>query len=64
MCKETVELMTIIDEMASAAASMSQGAQSYDVFIRARDKCREKIHESFESTRKLSTAIKNLQDLV
>ena len=41
-CKEVYTpdfIMSIIDEVASAAASMSQGAHSYDSFIRSRDKC-------------------------
>jgi len=36
---DTDQIMSVIDEVASAAASLGQGAQSYDSFIKAREKC-------------------------
>ncbi len=56
--------MDIIDEVAGAAASMNQGAQSYDSFIKARERCMEKIHTHFLYSDSMRTAIKKLVDLV
>jgi hypothetical protein len=64
MCKKQDELVAIIDEMVGAAVSMSQGAQSYDNFIQARDRGIHKIHEHFDHTNKLAAAIENLHKLV
>lgn len=64
MCKNRDELVAIIDEIAGAAVSMHQGAQSYDSFIKARDRGVRKICESFDHTSRLTSAIKNLQQLV
>ena len=64
MCKEQEELVSIIDEIAGAAVSMSQGAQSYDSFIRARDKGLQKINESFGYRARLTAAIEDLHKLV
>lgn len=58
------ELINIIDELAGAAASMNQGAQSYDCFIRARERCMDKIHEHFTYSDNMRTAIRELQELV
>jgi hypothetical protein len=58
------ELINIIDEVAGAAVSMNQGAQNYDSFIKAREKCMEKIHAHFIYSNSMRTAIKKLIDLV
>ena len=64
MCKNQDELVAIIDEMVGAAVSMNQGAQSYDSFIKARDKGICKIKEHFDKTDRLATAIENLHKLI
>jgi hypothetical protein len=58
------ELIDIIDEVAGAAASMNQGAQSYDCFIKARERCLEKISAYFIYSNGMRTAIKKLVDVV
>lgn len=58
------ELVQIIDEIASAAASIPQGAHNYDNFIRARESCIEKLHEHFERKREISSVIKQLYKLL
>lgn len=58
------ELMNIVDELASAAASLSQGAQSYDTFIRARESCKRKLEEHFEKRKEISLAIEKLYKLL
>lgn len=57
------ELISILDEMAGAAISMHQGAQSYECFIRARDLCMRKITEHYEHLDRLSRAIENLHNM-
>lgn len=64
MCKNSEELVGIIDEMVGAAVSLNQGAQSYDSFIRARDKGIQKIHEHFEYRDRLASAIESLHKLI
>lgn len=64
MCKNQDELVAIIDEIAGAAVSMNQGAQSYDSFIRARDRGIAKIRENFEKQNRLATAIEDLHKLI
>ena len=64
MCKDQEELVSIIDEMVGSAVSMSQGAQSYDSFIKARDRGIKKIKEHFGHRDRLAAAIENLHKLV
>lgn len=64
MCKNQDELVAIIDEMVGAAVSMHQGAQSYDSFIRARDKGIKKIKEHFDYRDRLASAIEDLHKLI
>lgn len=43
---DTDQIMSVIDEVASAAASLGQGgAHSYDTFIKAREKCTNILDE-------------------
>ena len=58
------ELVAIIDEIAGAAVSMHQGAQSYDSFIQARDRGIKKIHESYTCRGKLVAAVEDLNKLI
>jgi hypothetical protein len=58
------ELIDIIDELAGAAVSMNQGAQSYDSFIKARGRCLIKIHDHFVHSNSMSEGIKALQKLI
>ena len=64
MCKNQDELVAIIDEMVGAAVSMNQGAQSYDSFIKARDRGIRKINEHFDYRNKLACAIEDLHKLI
>lgn len=64
MCKSQDELIAIVDEIAGAAVSMNQGAQSYDCFIKARDRGLKKITEHFAYRERLATAIEDLHKLV
>jgi hypothetical protein len=64
MCKNQDELVAIIDEIAGAAVSMNQGAQSYESFIHARDRGVRKIHEHFAYRERLTAAIEDLHKLV
>lgn len=64
MCNKQDELVAIIDEIAGAAVSMHQGSQSYDSFIKARDRGVRKICESFDYTNKLTLAIENLGKMI
>jgi hypothetical protein len=64
MCKNQDELEAIIDEIAGAAVSMNQGAQSYECFIQAREKGIRKIRESFAYRDRLAAAIEDLHKLV
>ena len=64
MCKDQDELVAIIDEIAGAAVSMNQSPQSYDSFIRARDRGVDKIKRSFVYKNKLTAAIEDLHKLI
>lgn len=64
MCREQDELILIVDEIAAAAASMHQGAQSYDSFIKARDKYISKINESFVHKNEITQAIRDLHRMI
>ena len=64
MCKNQEELVAILDEMAGAAVSMNQGAQSYDCFIKARDRSVKKINEHFNHTHRLTSAIEDLHKML
>jgi hypothetical protein len=61
---EENELISIIDEMVGAAVSMNQGAQSYDSFIKARNRGLRKIKHLSEHNILLSGAIKDLNKLI
>lgn len=56
------ELISIIDEMIGAAASMHTGPQNYDTFIKSREICIRKISTYLEYNSKLVKAIQSLQD--
>jgi hypothetical protein len=56
------ELISIIDEMIGAAASMHTGPQNYDTFIKTREVCIRKISQYLEYNSKLVKAIESLQD--
>ena len=60
--KQQQELISIIDEMIGAAASMHTGPQNYDTFIKTREVCIHKISKYLEYNSKLVTAIQSLQD--
>jgi hypothetical protein len=64
MCKQQDELIEIVDEIAGAAVSMNQGAQSYDCFIKARDRGVQKITQHFSRKNKLEEAIESLHKLI
>ena len=64
MCKNAKELMSLFDEMAASAASMREGPQNYDNFIRARDLCKDSVQKIFDREKALCSAIKNLQTLI
>jgi hypothetical protein len=64
MCKESEELIALIDEMAGAAASVAQGPQNYEQFMRSRAKLIEKITAIRVHTDRVTTAIQNLHTLV
>jgi len=64
MCKESDELIGLIDEVAGAAVSMNQGPQNYEEFIKARTKFINKINESFIHTHKVTKAIEELHKLI
>lgn len=64
MCKNQEELVAIVDEIAGAAVSMNQGAQSYDCFIKARDRGVKKINEHFAYRNKLVDAIQDLRRML
>lgn len=50
--------------MTSAAASISQGQQNYDSFIRARQTCVARLQEHFDKKRELSRMIEQLYKLL
>ena len=64
MCKKAEELMSLVDEMTASAASMHEGPQNYDNFIRARDLCKEKVQSLFDRERALCSAITHLNSLI
>lgn len=65
MCKKIEdELISIIDEMAGSAASLNQGAQSYDSFIQARSKGIQKIKQLVAHNSTLASAIEDLHKLI
>lgn len=64
MCKNAAELMSLIDEMAGAGASLQTGPQNYDTFIRARDLCKQKVQKIFDREQELCSAIKQLNTLI
>jgi hypothetical protein len=64
MCKKASELMSLFDEMAASAASMREGPQNYDNFIRTRDLCKDKVQALFDRERALCSAITHLNSLI
>lgn len=64
MCKSGEELVAIIDEMVGSAVSMSQGAHSYETFIRSRDLGIRKIHDLFSYRDRIASAIEDLHKLI
>lgn len=58
------EIMNIVDELASAAASLSQGPQNYDMFIKARESCQHKIHVLIDKQRQSAELIRELTNLL
>ena len=64
MCKNAVELMSLVDEMTASAASMREGPQNYDNFIRTRDLLKEKVQVIFDREQELCRAIKHLNTLI
>lgn len=64
MCKESDELIALIDEMAGAAMSLSKGPQNYEQFMSSRVKLIDKINDSFIHTDKVTKAIENLHKLI
>lgn len=63
MCKASDELIEIIDEVAGAAVSMNQGPQHYEIFIKARGLCIQKIQDSFIYRDRLTSAIEELHKI-
>lgn len=63
-CNKEKEVLAILDEMVGAAVSMQSGAQSYDSFIKARDLCVARIHETFDRNKRIAAAIQELTELV
>jgi hypothetical protein len=64
MCKNAEELMSLIDEMAGAGASLQTAPQNYDNFIRTRDLLKEKVKIIFDREQALCKAIKQLNTLI
>ena len=64
MCKESDELIGLIDEMAGSAMSMNQGPQNYECFMRSRAKLIDKITAIRVHTDRVTTAIQNLHKLI
>lgn len=64
MCKNATELMSLVDEMAASAASVREGPQNYDNFIRTRDTLKDKIQVIFDKEQALCKAIKHLNSLI
>jgi hypothetical protein len=64
MCRESEELIALIDEVAGAAVSMNQGPQNYEQFMRSRSKLINKINAIRLHTDRVTTAIENLHKLI
>jgi hypothetical protein len=64
MCKSAAELMSLVDEMSASAASMREGPQNYDNFVRTRDLLKVKVQNLFDREESLCYAIKQLNALV
>ena len=64
MCKNAEELMSLVDEMAGSGASIREGPQNYDNFIRTRDLLKGKIQVIFDKEQALCKAIKHLNTLL
>lgn len=64
MCKNASELMSLVDEMAASAASVREGPQNYDNFIRTRDILKQKIQDQFDKSYTLTKAIQHLNNLI
>ena len=64
MCKNASELMSLVDEMSASAASMHNGGQSYDNFVKTRDLLKNRVQNIFDREHSLCSAIKQLNALV
>ena len=64
MCKNASELMSLVDEMSAAAASMHTGQQNYDTFVRTRDTLQDRVQTIFDREKALCSAIKQLNSLI
>ena len=64
MCKESEELIGLIDEIAGAAVSMNQNPQNYECFMRARTQLIDKITAIRVHTDKVTKAIEELHKLI
>lgn len=64
MCKNASELMSLVDEMSAAAASLQTAPHNYDTFIRTRDMLKDKVQAIFDREKALCSAIKQLNNLV
>jgi hypothetical protein len=64
MCKESDELIGLIDEMAGSAMSMNQNPQNYECFMKSRNKLIDKITAIRAHTDTVTKAIDNLHKLI
>jgi hypothetical protein len=64
MCKSASELMSLVDEMSASAASMREGPQHYDNFVRTRDLLKVKVQHIFDREKSLCYAIRQLNELI
>lgn len=64
MCQDSEELIALIDEMAGAAASVNQGPQNYECFMKSRTKLINKITSIRSHTDKVTKAIEDLHKLI
>jgi hypothetical protein len=64
MCKESDELINLIDEMAGSAMSMNQGPQNYEQFMNSRSKLINKITAIRVHTDMVTRAIEDLHQLI
>jgi hypothetical protein len=64
MCKKASELMSLVDEMSASAASMREGPQNYDNFVRTRDLLKVKVQNLFDREESLCYAIRKLNELI